>query len=104
VSKRWLVGGGIWIVVSALAFLLLNGILAAFVAILGLTVVAVLALAADWTQHSTFEERELARARRRAAKQAARKERTKDARARDRARWEAHQARKTSARAARPEQ
>jgi hypothetical protein len=102
VSKRWLVGGGIWIVVSALAFLLLNGILAAFVAILGFTVVAVLALAADWNQHPTFEERELARARRRSVKQGARKERTKDARARDRARWEAHQARK-AARAARPE-
>jgi type IV secretory pathway VirB6-like protein len=102
VRKRWLVGGGIWIVGSALAFWLLNAILAAFVAIVGLTVVAVLALAADWNQHSTFEERELARSRKRAAKQAARRERTKDARAKDRARWEAHQARK-AARAAHPE-
>jgi hypothetical protein len=96
VRKRWLVGGAIWIVVSALAFWLLNAILAAFIAILGLTVVTVLALAADWDQHSTFEQRELARARKRAVKQAARKERTKDARARDRARWEAHQARKAA--------
>jgi hypothetical protein len=96
VRKWWLVGGAVWIVVAALAFWALNAILAAFIAILGFTVVTVLALAADWNQHSTFEERELARARKRSAKQAARKERTKDARARDRARWEAHQARKAA--------
>jgi hypothetical protein len=94
VAKRWLVGGGIWVVVAGLAFALLNPILAAFVAILGLTVVVVLAMAADWENHPSFEERELARARKRAVKKAAVRERTKDARARDRERWEAHQARK----------
>jgi hypothetical protein len=90
VAKRWLVGGGVWAVVTAVAFLLLNPIFAAFVTILAATAVAVAVLAADWDQHPTFEQRELARARRRAAK----RERTKDARARDRARWETHQARK----------
>lgn len=90
-AKRWLVGGAIWLVGAALAFVLLNPILAAFLAILGLTVVAVLALAADWEQHPGFEQRELARARKRAA----RRERTRGARDRDRERWQAHQARKT---------
>jgi hypothetical protein len=47
------------------------------------------AFARDWDRHSTFEERELARARKRAEKW----ERGKSARDRDRARWEAHQAR-----------
>jgi hypothetical protein len=94
VAKRWLVGGGIWVVVAGLAFALLNAILAAFIAILGLTVVVVLAMAADWDDHPTFEQRELARARKRSVKKAAVWERTKDSRARDRERWEAHQARK----------
>jgi hypothetical protein len=90
VTKRWLVGAGIWAVVTALAFLLINPILATFVTIVGATVVVVVALAGDWENHPTFEQRELARARKRAEK----RERTKDARAKDRARWEAHQARK----------
>jgi hypothetical protein len=85
-----MVGGAVWAVVTVLAFLVLSPILAAFITILGATLVVVAALAADWEQHPTFEQRELARARKRAAK----RERTKDARARDRARWEAHQARK----------
>jgi hypothetical protein len=96
VAKRWLVGGGIWVVLAGLVFLLLDPILAAFLAILGLTALTVLVLASDWNQHSSFEERELARARKRAVKKAAVRERTKDARARDRERWEAHQARKVS--------
>jgi hypothetical protein len=94
VLKRWLVGGGIWAVVAALAFLLLNPILAAFVAIMALSVAAVLVLAADWDSHPTFEQRELARARKRAASKGEESQRTKDARARDRERWIAHQARK----------
>jgi len=48
-------------------------------------------VARDWDQHSTYEERELARSRKRAQKW----ERNADARARDRARWEAHQARRS---------
>jgi hypothetical protein len=90
VARRWLIGGGVWAVVTALVFLLLNPILAAFISILGATVVGVAAVAADWDRHSSFEEREKARARKRAAKW----ERTRDVRERDRARWEAHQARK----------
>src|SRR4051812_50187673 len=57
---------------------------------MGLTLVVVAFFARDWDQHSTFEEREMVRARKRKAKW----ERNKDKRARDRARWEAHQARR----------
>jgi len=89
VAKRWLVGGGLWAVVAALLFLVLNPILAAFIAIVAATIVVVLVLASDWDRHPSFEDRERARARKRAAK----RERTKGARARDRARWEAHQER-----------
>jgi uncharacterized membrane protein len=74
---------------SVLAFVLLDPVLAAFVVILLVTALGVAVLARDWDRHSTYEERELARARRRAEKW----ERGKDARARDRAKWEAHQAR-----------
>jgi len=72
------------------AFLLLDPIVATFGAIIGLCLWGVAVLASDWDRHSSFEERELERARRRAE----RRERTKDARARDRARWEAHQQRR----------
>jgi hypothetical protein len=85
--------GVLWAVLvalgSALAFLLLDPIVAAFVAILLVTGGVIAFLARDWDQHSTYEERELARSRKRAQKW----ERSADARARDRARWEAHQAR-----------
>ena len=90
-ARRWLVGGGIWAVLTVLVFLLLNPILAAFITIVTGTVVVVLGLAANWEDHSTFEEREAARAVKRKEKW----DRNKDARERDRARWEAHQARKT---------
>jgi hypothetical protein len=90
VSKRLVVWGGIWVAVTAAAFLLLDPILAAFVGILGLSLWGVALLASDWERHPSFEQRELDRSRRRAE----RRERTKDARARDRARWEAHQQRK----------
>src|SRR3954452_21116946 len=89
VARRWLIGGGAWAAGTLLLFLLLNPIIAAFLAILGATLVVVAVLGSDWDKHSTFEEREVARARKRAAKW----ERTKGARDRDRARWEAHQAR-----------
>ena len=77
-------------VVSVLAFLLLDPIVAAFVVIVLATAAVMAFLARDWDRHSTFDEREAARARKRAEKW----ERGKDARARDRARWEAHRARK----------
>jgi hypothetical protein len=82
---RWLV---VWAVVSAALFLLINWILALFVSIVGLTAVVIVAMAGDWDQHSTFEERERLRARKRQEKF----ERNAAARARDRALWEAHQA------------
>jgi hypothetical protein len=91
-SRRW-VGPGLaaalWAAGSVLAFAKLDPILAAFVVILGATAVVIAAFAHDWDRHSTFEQRELVRARKRAEKW----ERGTDARARDRARWEAHRAR-----------
>jgi hypothetical protein len=74
---------------SVLAFRYLDPIVAAFVVILAVTLLVVAFLARDWDSHSTYEEREIARARRRKEKW----ERGADARDRDRARWEAHQAR-----------
>jgi hypothetical protein len=80
------------LVLSAVAFLTLSPVLASAVLIGSLTLVAVLGLGADWEQHPSFEERELARSRRRREKW----ERTADARAKDRARWEAHQAKQAA--------
>jgi hypothetical protein len=74
---------------SVAAFVLLDPIIAAFVAIMLATVAVIGALARDWDRHATFEERELERARRRKAKW----ERGAAARERDRVRWEAHRAR-----------
>ncbi len=77
------------VVGSVAAFLLLDPILAVFVAIMLVTAAALAFLARDWDRHSTFEEREQERARRRKAKW----EQNAGARERDRRRWEAHQAR-----------
>ena len=68
VTRRWLVGAGIWAVGAAVAFALLPVILAAFVVILGATAVVVAVLSADWREQPTFEQRELVRARKRAEK------------------------------------
>src|SRR5688572_24883021 len=87
--KGLLVAGAVLTVAGVLAFVLLDPILAAFLAITGVTMLGIGAMARDWDQHSTFEDREAARARKRTEKG----ERNADARARDRARWEAHQAR-----------
>ena len=76
-------GGSVW------AFGTLDPIIAAFLVILGLTALVIAVAARDWDRHSTFEERELARARKRRAKWEA----GTAARDRDRARWQAHQAR-----------
>jgi hypothetical protein len=81
--------GAVVAVLAVLAVVLLDPILAAFVVILLVTATVSALVARDWDQHSTYEERELARAQKRAEKW----ERGKDARARDRAKWEAHQAR-----------
>jgi hypothetical protein len=90
---RLMLWGGLVAALSVLAFLLLDPILAAFVAILLVTAMVVAVVARDWDQHSTFEERELARTLRRAEKW----ERNTAARDRDRARWEAHKARQGEA-------
>jgi hypothetical protein len=90
VSKRWVRWLVVWAVVSAALFLLINWILALFVSIVGLTAVVIAAMASDWDQHSTFEERE----RIRAGKRQEKFERNAAARARDRALWEAHHGKK----------
>jgi hypothetical protein len=88
--SKWI---AVWAFAAAagcvLAFVALDPILAAFVAILLVTGVVVAVLARDWDRHPTYEDREAARARRRQEKW----ERGKDARDKDRAKWEAHQAR-----------
>jgi len=90
---RWSAALGVaalaWAAGAVLAFRYLDPIVAAFVVILTFTLLVVGFLARDWDSHSTYEERENARARRRKEKW----DRAADARARDRARWEAHQAR-----------
>jgi preprotein translocase subunit SecG len=95
-----MVGTAAAVVGSVGAFLYLDPIIAAFLAIMLVTVLVIAFLARDWDRHSTFEERELERARRRAAKW----ERGKDARERDRVKWEAHKARQEAKKAAQPDQ
>ena len=90
VRRRLVLGALVWAVATAGAFLLLDPVVGAAVAISGAVVLALVAAAADWERHSSFEDREMDRARRREEKWA----RGADARARDRARWEAHQARR----------
>jgi hypothetical protein len=99
VSVRWVVCGVAAVLGSAAAFVYLDPIIAAFVAIMLMTAAALAFLARDWDRHSTFEQRELERARRRAEKW----ERGTAARERDRAKWEAHQARQEAKRAAEPD-
>ena len=82
------VATAIWAGGTVLAYAELDWVLATFIAILGLTLVVMAFAARNWDQHSTYEEREAARARKRKEKW----ERGAAARARDRARWEAHQA------------
>jgi len=79
----------VWAIGSVAAFVLLDVVIAAFLCILGLTVVAAAFLGSGWVRSTTFEEREAERVRRRKAKWEA----GATARERDRARWEAHQAR-----------
>jgi hypothetical protein len=88
--KVFAVAGVVLLVLSGLAFGYLDPILGAFAGIFGVTALAIAWFARDWDQHPSFEEREQERVHRRAAK----RERTADARARDRERWEAHQAKK----------
>ena len=87
---RMVIWGALVAVVSVLAFLLLDPILAAFLVILVVTAAVIAYVARDWDQHSTYEEREAVRARKRGEKW----DRNQAARDRDRARWEAHQAKR----------
>lgn len=87
---RLAVAGAAWAVASVLAFIALDPIFAAFVVILALTVVVIGALAYGGRPQPSFDEREEVRARKRKAKWDA----GHVARDKDRARWEAHQARK----------
>jgi uncharacterized membrane protein len=96
VTVRWVLGGVVAVVGSVAAFLLLDPIVAAFVAIVLVTVAVIAVLAGDWDRHSTYEERELERARRRKEKW----ERGAAARERDRVKWEAHRARQEAKKAA----
>jgi len=96
VSVRWVLWGAVVIVGSAAAFVLLDPVLASFLAIVLVTVTVLAALARDWDRHTSFEERELERARRRKEKW----ERGAAARERDRVRWEAHRARQEARKAA----
>ena len=90
-NGRLALAGVLWAAVSLAAFVAIgNVIVAAGLAVFGLVLLIVLAMAHDWDSHPDFEQRELARARRRKEKW----ELNADARARDRERWEAHQARK----------
>ncbi|WNV74250.1 hypothetical protein [Geodermatophilus sp. DSM 44513] len=93
-SGRLVVWGAVVAAGSVAAFLLLDPILAAFVAIVGTCLWGLAVLSRTWDSHPSFEQRELARARRRAAH----RERTREARARDRERWEAHQRRRSGGR------
>jgi hypothetical protein len=91
-QNRWsgpLIGVAGLAVVAFLAFRFLNPIIAAALVIVAATVLGIATTARGWDQHPSFEEREAARARKRAAKWA----RGQGARDKDRARWEAHQAR-----------
>lgn len=83
-GKRWIRRVVLWMVATALAFRLIYWVLAVCVAIMGLVLLAVLGAADDWENHSTFEQRELARA----AKRRQRYARKESARAKDRAIWQ----------------
>lgn len=76
------------------AFVAFDAVVAAGVLIAGVTAVLLGGAAARWDEHPSFEERELARARRRKERWDA----TADVRARDRARWETYQAKKAAKR------
>ncbi len=90
-SKRAVVAGAVWVVLSVLAFGV-DPILGACVLIFGGIGVAVVALSASYHQHPDFQARELARARRRAARRERYELKHRDAIAEDRARYAAHQA------------
>jgi heme O synthase-like polyprenyltransferase len=101
VSKLGLVLAAVWVVGSVLAFLVLDPVLAAFIVIVVGVLFVMAALARNWDAHSSFEDREMERARRRAERKARTSPRQEAARERDRQRWREHQARKAAQEAAR---
>jgi len=88
-SKRTVVAGALWVVLTVLAFLV-DPVLGACVLIFGAIGVVVVQLASSWDEHPDFEARELARARKRKVKW----DKNAGAREKDAARYAAHQARK----------
>ncbi len=92
---RYLLPAAVGVVLLAVAaYTAWDAVVAVGVVVAGVTLVLLGGLAADWEKHPSFEERELARARRRKERWDARA----DVRARDRARWEAYQAKKAAKR------
>jgi N-acetyl-gamma-glutamylphosphate reductase len=87
-SKRTVVAGAVWVLLSVLAFLV-DPVLGACVLIFGAIGVVVVQLASSWEEHPDFEARELARARKRKQKW----DRDAGKREKDAARYAAHQAR-----------
>jgi hypothetical protein len=93
VPLRFLVPAAAGVVLLALAALLAyDAVVATGVLVAGATLVGLAGAAHDWERHPSFEERELARARKRKE----RWEATAGDRARDRARWEAYRAGKAA--------
>jgi hypothetical protein len=90
-SKRTVVAGVVWVVLSVLAFSV-DPILGAVVLIFGAAAVVVVQLASTWDEHPDYEAREQVRARRRKAKW----ERNSGSREKDAARYAAHQARQAA--------
>ena len=78
------------LLLAAAVFLAPDAVVATGLVVAAVTVLGLGAVAVDWEKHPSYEERELARARKRKE----RWEATAGDRARDRARWEAYQARK----------
>ena len=90
-SKRTVVAGVLWVLLSVLAFLV-DPILGAFVLIFGAIVVVVVQLSSNWDDHPDYEARELVRAQRRRAKW----EKNAGRREKDAARYATHQARQAA--------
>jgi len=90
-SKRTVVAGVVWVVLSVLAFLQ-DPILGAVVLIFGASAVVVVQLSSTWSEHPDFEARELARAERRKVKW----EKNTGPREKDAAKYAAHQARQAA--------
>jgi len=87
-SKRTVVAGAVWVLLTVLAFLV-DPILGACVLVFGGIGVVVVQLASNWDEHPDFEARELVRARKRKQKW----EQDTGKREKDAARYAAHQAR-----------